>query len=142
MLEKKIHILKLEVQLSIIQTLFLLLNLQYPVWLFCLLRVSSTQSGVCGVLIVVGIAIIFFTVKFIVISSTSIVFSSKALALQDYSEFPSLLCIISLAISIWFKHSFNEQFVFLVASEIIFISDKGKINENLNTQEFRDSFVT
>lgn len=142
MLEKKIHILKFGVQLSIIQTLFLLLNLQYPFWHFCLLSISSTQNGVHEVLIVVGIAIIFFTFKFIVISSTSILFSSKALVTQDYSEFPSLPCIIALAISIWIKHSLNEQFVFLVASEIIFISDKGKRNKNLNIQELRGSFVT
>lgn len=93
---------------------------------FCLLSISITQSGVHGVLIVVEIAIICFTVKFIVVSSTSILFSSKALVTQDYSEFLSLPCIASPAVSICFKYSLNKQFVFLVASEIIFISDKGR----------------
>lgn len=103
--------------------IFLLLNLQYLFWLL-LLSIPITQSGVHGVIIVVEIAIVFFSVKFIMVSSTSILFSSKALVTRDYSEFLSLPCIISLAISICFKYSLNEQFVFLVASEIVFISDK------------------
>ena len=44
---------------------------------FCLLSMSVTQSGVHGVLIVIGVAIIFFSVKFILVLQHQYCFHQK-----------------------------------------------------------------
>lgn len=110
---------------------------------FCLLALSVTKSGVYGVLIVVVIAIIFFTIKFIVKSSALILFLLKALVTWDYSEFPSLSSIISLVVSMCFKHVvFFNNLCFLLQVKLSSFKTKEEENENLNTQKCRGSFVT